>query len=268
MLVPPRVAACTISGVLTRLSLLRSIVPTGVWPYCIVFLMPGKRSYVSAVPGTLTQAQLRRQERDRPFLPLPPPPPPVDVPGRRPLWTDFAVDHGEPPSSGLYLHSSSSARAPTPPPPNERGDEWREEDLVLLSDSFVLDKDVSLPMKVFLAEQFYVGDSEEEEHPIGGWHGGHILHGDVNELLRFEDAPTCDKGCSLPVPFPLRLRQMIRGKYSAGYCGEALDATHISGNISGNTENCIIGNTEVGNTDVCMTRVGGESVQAAQYDCI
>ena len=81
------------------------------------------------------------------------------------------MDHGEPPSSGLYLHSSSSARAPTPPPPNERGDEWREEDLVLSSDSFVLDKDVSLPIKVFLAEHFYVGDSEEEEHPIGAGTG-------------------------------------------------------------------------------------------------
>ena len=175
--------------------------------------MPGKRSYVSAVPGTLTQAQLRRQERDRPFLTQPPPPPPLDVPGRRPLWADVAVDHGEPPLSGLYLHSICSAnsfmhetifrrpaRAPTPPPPFECGDEWREEDLVVLSDSVVLDKDVSLPIKVFLAEQFYIGDCEEElmitTDPLQPACAG-------GEIFCFEDAPTICKEYSLPVPLCL-----------------------------------------------------------------
>ena len=37
--------------------------------------MPGKRSWVNAVPGSMTPDQLRRQARDRPFLPQPPPPP-------------------------------------------------------------------------------------------------------------------------------------------------------------------------------------------------
>ena len=53
--------------------------------------MTGKRSYVSAVPGCLTQSQLRRQARDRMFLPQPPPPPILDAPRRRSAWADFPI---------------------------------------------------------------------------------------------------------------------------------------------------------------------------------
>ena len=70
MLVPPRVAACTAIGALTPLTL-HSVIPTFVWLLC----MPGKRSWVNAVTGSMTPDQLRRQARDRPFLPQPPPPP-------------------------------------------------------------------------------------------------------------------------------------------------------------------------------------------------
>ena len=48
MLGPPRVAACTVFEVLTKLTL-HSTVPTGVWLICIALLMPGKRSYVNAL---------------------------------------------------------------------------------------------------------------------------------------------------------------------------------------------------------------------------
>ena len=51
--------------------------------------MPGKRSYVSALPGCLTKDQLRRQARDHAFLPQPPPPPLLEVPHRRTAWADF-----------------------------------------------------------------------------------------------------------------------------------------------------------------------------------
>ena len=71
VLVPPCVAACTVHCFLTMLPTLITIVPTGVWLCCIIFSMPGKRSYVSAVPGCLTPQQLRRQARDRAFLPQP-----------------------------------------------------------------------------------------------------------------------------------------------------------------------------------------------------
>ena len=83
VLVPPRVAACTAIGVLTQLTR-HSAFPTSVWLICIGFyLMPGKRSYVNAVPGCLTPDQVRRQARDRSYLPQPPPPPLF------PAWEDL-----------------------------------------------------------------------------------------------------------------------------------------------------------------------------------
>ena len=119
MLVPPRVAA--VFGGLTTLSL-HLTVPTGVWLISIVFLMPGKRSYVNAMPGCLTQEQLRRQERDRAFLPQPPPPPLPKAP-RRSAWEDmvdtcesatqcdppFAAEQAEPPLSGKFLDTINRA---------------------------------------------------------------------------------------------------------------------------------------------------------------
>ena len=81
----PRVAACTFYGGLTILLLLKITVPTGVWLYCI-FSMPGERSYVSALPGSLTQEQVRRQARDRAYLPQPPPPPLLEVPLPGKTW--------------------------------------------------------------------------------------------------------------------------------------------------------------------------------------
>jgi len=108
-------------GGLTTLSL-HFTVPTGVWLFCIVFLMPGKRSYVNAMPGCLTQEQLRRQERDRAYLPQPPPPPLTEVP-RYSAWEDvvsmcdvatqsdptFSAVQAEPPLSGDYLDTMNRA---------------------------------------------------------------------------------------------------------------------------------------------------------------
>ena len=129
----PRVAACTFYGGLTILLLLKITVPTGVWLYCNFFSMPGKRSYVSALPGSLTQEQLRRQARDRAFLPQPPPPPLSQVPRRTSAWEDIPVgkdandsvvtmceratqcdpsyiaEQAEPPLSGYYLDTISRA---------------------------------------------------------------------------------------------------------------------------------------------------------------
>ena len=119
MLVPLRVAA--VFGGLTTLPL-HLTVPTGVWLISIVFLMPGKRSYVNARPGCLTQEQLRRQERDRAFLPQPPPPPLPKAP-RRSAWEDLvdtcesatqcdppiAAEQAEPPLSGKFLDTINRA---------------------------------------------------------------------------------------------------------------------------------------------------------------
>ena len=117
MLVPPRVAACTAIGALTKLTL-HSVIPTIVWLLCIGFLMPGKRSYVNAVSGSMTPDQLRRQARDRAFLPQPPPPPlysawediidkcdsatqcDLAFTAERPI---FSAAQAEPPLSGDYL---------------------------------------------------------------------------------------------------------------------------------------------------------------------
>ena len=121
MLVPPRVAACTAIGALTKLTL-HSVIPTIVWLLCIGFLMPGKRSWVNAVPGSMTPDQLRRQARDRPFLPQPPPPPLPEAP-RRTAWEDmvdtcecatqcdppFAAEQAEPPLSGKFLDTINRA---------------------------------------------------------------------------------------------------------------------------------------------------------------
>jgi hypothetical protein len=87
--------------------------------------MPGKRSYVSAVPGCLTPQQLRRQARDRAFLPPPPPPPLIKAPRRFAAWEDLPIgdehskvftteqdvlcdpclflEQADPPSSGQFL---------------------------------------------------------------------------------------------------------------------------------------------------------------------
>ena len=141
VLVPPRVAACTVVGALTKLILHLSI-PTVVWLLCIGFLMPGKRSYVNAVSGCLTPDQLRRQARDRVFLPQPPPPPLSEAP-RYSAWEDivdkcdcatqccdptFPAAQVEPPLSGSYLETINRAfgiielqsrllAAPLPPRP-------------------------------------------------------------------------------------------------------------------------------------------------------
>ena len=122
MLVPPRVAARTFVGVLTKLTL-HSAIPTVVWLLCIGFLMPGKRSYVNAVSGCLTPDQLRRQARDRVFLPQPPPPP-LSEALRYSAWEDivdkcdcatqccdptFPAAQVEPPLSGVYLETINRA---------------------------------------------------------------------------------------------------------------------------------------------------------------
>ena len=124
MLVPPRVAARTFVGVLTKLTL-HSAIPTVVWLLCIGFLMPGKRSYVNAVTGCLTPAQLRRQARDRAFLPQPPPPPLSEAP-RYSAWEDtvdkcdcatqccdlaFSAEQADPPLSGKFLDTINRALA-------------------------------------------------------------------------------------------------------------------------------------------------------------
>ena len=91
--------------------------------------MPGKRSYVNAVSGCMTQDQLRRQARDRAFLPQPPPPPLSEVP-RYSAWADivdkcdcatqcqpaftdvrpsFPAAQAEPPLSGNYLDTINRA---------------------------------------------------------------------------------------------------------------------------------------------------------------
>ena len=84
--------------------------------------MPGKRSWVNAVPGSMTPDQLRRQARDRPFLPQPPPPPLPKTP-RRTAWEDvvdtcesttqcdppFAAVQAEPPLSGKVLDTINRA---------------------------------------------------------------------------------------------------------------------------------------------------------------
>ena len=179
------------------------------------------------------------------------------MPGKR-SYANFATQSepivpGEPPLSGLYLHTINRAlgniegqcqpaRAPSPAPPLECDDEWRDEDIVVLSDSVVLDKDVSLPNEIFLAdlnpykiplkelpdecETFYIGDSDEEEQPV---------------------------------PFPLRLRLMIHGKPLADISGcieksksvqaTQLDAVECQADISGCTEK-------------------NKSVQAAQLDAV
>ena len=121
MLVPPRVAACTAIGALTPLTL-HSVIPTFVWLLCISFSMPGKRSWVNAVPGSMTPDQIRRQARDCSFLPQPPPPPLPKAP-RRTAWEDvvdtcetatqcdspFAAVQGEPPLSGKVLDTINRA---------------------------------------------------------------------------------------------------------------------------------------------------------------
>ena len=121
MLVPPRVAACTVVGALTKLILHLSI-PTVVWLLCIGFSMPGKRSYVNAVTGCMTQDQIRRQARDRAFLPQPPPPPLSEAP-RHSAWADivdrcdcatqcdhvFAAMPADPPLSGKFLDTINRA---------------------------------------------------------------------------------------------------------------------------------------------------------------
>ena len=121
MLVPPRVAACTVVGALTKLILHLSI-PTVVWLLCIGFVMPGKRSYVNAVSGCMTQDQIRRQARDRAFLPQPPPPPLSEAP-RHSAWADivdrcdcatqcdpvFAAMPADPPLSGKFLDTINRA---------------------------------------------------------------------------------------------------------------------------------------------------------------
>ena len=124
MLVPPRVAACTFVGVLTWLTL-HSAIPTVVWLLCIGFLMPGKRSYVNAVSGCLTPDQLRRQARDRAFLPQPPPPPLSEAP-RYSAWEDivdkcdcatqccdpaFSAVQADPPLCGKFLDTINRALA-------------------------------------------------------------------------------------------------------------------------------------------------------------
>ena len=74
-----------------KFSLLKNIVPAGVWLFCICFFDACKNKYVSAVPGCMTQDQMRRQARDRGFLPQPPPPPLLEVPRRRSAWADFPI---------------------------------------------------------------------------------------------------------------------------------------------------------------------------------
>ena len=84
--------------------------------------MPGKRSWVNAVPGSMTPDQLRRQARDRQFLPQPPPPPLPEAP-RRTAWEDMvdtrdcatqcdpsiAAEQADPPLSGKILDTINRA---------------------------------------------------------------------------------------------------------------------------------------------------------------
>ena len=84
--------------------------------------MPGKRSYVNAVTGCMNQDQIRRQARDRAFLPQPPPPPLSEAP-RHSAWADI-VDRcdcatqcdpvltampADPPLSGKFLDTINRA---------------------------------------------------------------------------------------------------------------------------------------------------------------
>ena len=84
--------------------------------------MPGKRSYVNAVTGCMTQDQIRRQARDRAFLPQPPPPPLSEAP-RHSAWADivdrcdcatqcdlvFTAMPADPPLSGKFLDTINRA---------------------------------------------------------------------------------------------------------------------------------------------------------------
>jgi len=117
------VAACTAIGATTKLTL-HSVIPTIAWLLCIGVLMPGKRSWVNAVTGSMTPDQLRRQARDRPFLPQPPPPPLPEAP-RRSAWEDmgdtrdcatqcdpaFTAEQADPPLSGKFLDTINRALA-------------------------------------------------------------------------------------------------------------------------------------------------------------
>ena len=103
---PPCVVACTLNGItfLVGLTLPHLIlVLTAVWAFAA---MPNRRSYFNAVPGSLTDEQLRRQNRDQCFrahkLP-PPPPPPVPIPEVvRPLcrpWADLVDEECDTPAT-------------------------------------------------------------------------------------------------------------------------------------------------------------------------
>ena len=155
--------------------------------------MTGKRSYVSAVPGCLTQSQLRRQARDRLFLPQPPPPPILDAPRRRSAWADFPIgledddpavttteratqcdlpcpsEIVEPPLSGLYLDTINRAlgiiekqcqpaNAPVPPPPLECVDLWNAKELGCLPESVVFVESVVLDEDVSLPSTISLDD--------------------------------------------------------------------------------------------------------------
>ena len=97
--------ACTLNGItfLVGLTLPHLIlVLTAVWAFAA---MPRRRSYFNAVPGSLTDEKLRRQNRDQCFrahkLP-PPPPPPVPSPKVvRPLcrpWADLVDEECDTPA--------------------------------------------------------------------------------------------------------------------------------------------------------------------------